>query len=185
MTSTKSSTETIVLGGGCFWCLETVYRQVEGVTSVISGYAGGHVANPDYWTVASKASGHAEVVQVTFEPKVISLGDILEIFWAMHDPTSLDQQGYDKGPEYRSIILYDGDDQKSGVEASVKAAQKLFDKPIVTEVKPLDKFYEAEAEHQNFYESGQRPDYCQVVINPKLAKLRQKFAARLKAKEAS
>jgi peptide-methionine (S)-S-oxide reductase len=185
MTDTASHSETIVLGGGCFWCLETLYRRIEGVERVVSGYAGGFVPNPSYMVVASRLSGHAEVVQVTFDPKTISLADILDIFWAMHDPTTKDRQGVDTGPEYRSIILYDGDEQKKAVEASLASAQKLFDNPIVTEIKPLDKFYEAEAEHQNFYESGQRPDYCQVVINPKLAKLRQKFASRLKAKEAT
>jgi peptide-methionine (S)-S-oxide reductase len=175
--------QSIVLGAGCFWCLDTIYRQVGGVTKVVSGYAGGDAPDPDYWTVASKTSGHAEVVQVTFSPKTISLEDILEIFWIMHDPTSKDRQMYDVGPEYRSIILYADEEQKRVVDASKIKAQKLFDKPIVTEVAPLKKFYEAEAEHQNFYASGQRPDYCQVIINPKLAKLRQKFASRLKRKD--
>lgn len=172
--------ETIVLGGGCFWCLDAVYRRVQGVTNVVSGYAGGHTPKPDYWRVASKTTGHAEVVQVTFDPKVISLRDLLDIFWTVHDPTVKDRQGYDVGPEYRSLILYRGEEQKRVAEASLKAAQELFDAPIVTEVKPLEAFYEAEAEHQDFYNSGQRPDYCEIVINPKLAKLRAKFAARLK-----
>ncbi len=183
MTKPTPTTDTIVLGAGCFWCLDTIYRQVAGVEKVVSGYAGGTTPNPDYWVVASKKSGHAEVIQVTFDPAVISLPDILEIFWVMHDPTSKDRQMYDEGPEYRSIILYQGDEQKTVVEASKVDAQKLFDKPIVTEIKPLDTFYEAEAEHQNFYESGQRPDYCQVIINPKLAKLREKFASSLKRKD--
>ncbi len=175
--------QSIVLGGGCFWCLDAVYRRVEGVSGVVSGYAGGHDPSPDYWAVASKKSGHAEVVQITFDAAVISLEDILEIFWVMHDPTSLDRQGYDVGPEYRSIILYHDEAQKKLVEASKAEAQKLFDKPIVTEIAPLKGFYEAEPEHQNFYASGRRPDYCQVIIDPKLAKLRQKFAARLKRKD--
>src|SRR6185369_14119840 len=185
MSETTPATQTIVLGGGCFWCLDTVYRQVEGIEKVVAGYAGGHAASPDYWKVASKKSGHAEVVQVTFSPKVIALADILDIFWAMHDPTTKDQQLYDVGPEYRSIILYNGPDQKKVIDASLSAAQKLFPKPIVTEVKPLEEFYEAEAENQNFYESGRRPDYCQVIINPKLAKLREKFASRLKRKDTA
>lgn len=153
----------ILLGGGCFWCLDAVYRQVEGVENVVAGYA-----------------GVIEVVQITFDPEIISLADILDIFWIMHDPTSRDRQMYDVGPAYRSIILYDGQAQKKVVEASRDTAQKLFDRPIVTEIKPLEKFREAGPEHQDFYNSGQRPDYCEVVINPKLAKLREKFAARLK-----
>ena len=128
--------ETIVLGGGCFWCLDAVYRRVQGVTNVVSGYAGGHTPKPDYWRVASKTTGHAEVVQVTFDPKVISLRDLLDIFWTVHDPTVKDRQGYDVGPEYRSLILYRGEEQKRVAEASLKAAQELFDAPIVTEVKP-------------------------------------------------
>ena len=180
MSHNQPTLETIVLGGGCFWCLDAVYRRVEGVTEVVSGYAGGHVPDPSYETVASKTSGHAEVVKVSFNPAVIPLADILDIFWSMHDPTSKDRQQYDVGPEYRSIILYSGDEQKQAVEQSLKSAQKLFDKPIVTEVKPLEEFYEASAEHQDFYNSGQRPDYCQIIIDPKLAKLRAKFTARLK-----
>ena len=180
MTKPTLKSQAVVLGAGCFWCLDAVYRRVQGVEKVVTGYAGGHVPDPTFRQVASKTSGHAEVVQVTFNPNVITLTDILEIFWVMHDPTSKDRQMYDEGPEYRSIILYQGDEQKTLIVASRTEAQKLFDKPIVTEVTPLEVFYEAEPEHQNFYQSGQRPDYCQVIINPKLAKLRQKFAARLK-----
>jgi peptide-methionine (S)-S-oxide reductase len=172
--------ETIVLGGGCFWCLDAVYRRVEGVSQVVAGYAGGFFPKPNYMAVATKMTGHAEVVQITFDPNVVSLEDILEIFWVIHDPTMKNRQMYDVGPEYRSIILYDGEDQHKVIEASVAEAQKLFEHPIVTEVKPLDKFYEAEDEHQDFYNSGQRPDYCQIVIDPKLAKLRAKFASKLK-----
>ncbi len=184
MDTPNPKTDTIVLGGGCFWCLDAVYRRVEGVERVVSGYAGGHVANPSYREVASQTSGHAEVVQVTFNPAVIPLADILDIFWVMHDPTTKDRQGPDVGPEYRSIILYDGEEQKRIVTASVQAAQKLWPSPVTTEVEPLDKFYEAEPEHQDFYNSGRRPDYCQFIINPKLAKLRQKFSSRLKQDEA-
>ncbi len=169
-----------MLGGGCFWCLDAVYRRVEGVIRVVSGYAGGHTPDPSYWRVASKTTGHAEVVQVTFDPSVISLRDILDIFWTLHDPTTKDRQGYDTGPEYRSTILYQGEEQWRVVEASLEAAGKLWAAPIVTEIKPLEAFYEAEAENQDFYNSGQRPDYCEIVINPKLAKLRAAFAARLK-----
>jgi peptide-methionine (S)-S-oxide reductase len=185
MNTPSLTTQSIVLGGGCFWCLDAVYRKIEGVTSVVAGYAGGHVPNPDYGKVASKTSGHAEVIEVVFEPKTISLKDILDIFWAMHDPTTKDRQGYDVGPEYRSIILYQGEVQKDAIEESIKTAQKLFDEPITTEVKALDKFYEAEPEHQNFYKSGMRPDYCQIIIDPKLAKLRQKFTTHLRKEEIS
>jgi peptide-methionine (S)-S-oxide reductase len=150
------------------------------VTEVVSGYAGGHWPKPNYMAVATKMTGHAEVVKITFDPKVISLADLLDIFWVVHDPTMKDRQMYDVGPEYRSIILFFDEDQHKVIEASIAEAQKLFDRPIVTEVKPLDKFNEAETEHQNFYESGQRPDYCQIIIDPKLAKLRAKFASKLK-----
>jgi peptide-methionine (S)-S-oxide reductase len=153
----------IILGGGCFWCLDAVYRQIEGVEKVVTGYA-----------------GVVEVVKLTFNPTTISLTDILDIFWSMHDPTSKDRQQYDVGPAYRSAIFYEGEQQRKVVEASLASAQKLFDKPIVTEIKPLEKFREAAPEHQDFYNSGNRPDYCEIVINPKLAKLRAKFAARLK-----
>jgi len=172
--------ESIVLGGGCFWCLDAVYRQVAGVSEVISGYAGGEMPNPSYLDVATKLTGHAEVVKLVFDPKIITLADLLEIFWVVHDPTMKGRQLYDIGPEYRSIILYQNEEQRRIVEESLKSAQKLYDKPIVTEVKSLSAFYEAEPEHQDFYSSGARPDYCQIVIDPKLAKLRQKFTARLK-----
>jgi peptide-methionine (S)-S-oxide reductase len=173
--------ETIILGGGCFWCLDAVYRRVEGVTEVVAGYAGGFWPKPNYLAVATKMTGHAEVVKITFDPEVTSLADLLDIFWVIHDPTMKDRQMYDVGPEYRSIILYEGDEQKQVIGKSLSEAQKLFDKPIVTEIKPLEKFYEAEPEHQDFYNSGRRPDYCQVVIDPKLSKLRAKFASKLKA----
>src|SRR5262245_40735520 len=123
MTHTTHSTETIVLGGGCFWCLDAVYRRVQGVQAAVSGYAGGHTKDPDYWAVAGKTTGHAEVVKVTFDPAVIPLADILDIFWSMHDPTTKDRQGPDVGPEYRSIILYQGDEQKRVIETSIAEAQ--------------------------------------------------------------
>ena len=180
MNTVPGQLETIVLGGGCFWCLDAVYRRVQGVTNVVSGYAGGTLRDPSYMDVATKATGHAEVVEVTFNPKLISLADLLDIFWVIHDPTMKDRQMYDVGPEYRSIILYQGDKQRRIVENSLVSAQKLFDKPIVTEVVPLEHFYEAEPEHQDFYNRGARPDYCQIIIDPKLAKLRSKFASKLK-----
>lgn len=172
--------EQIVLGGGCFWCLEATYQLVKGVESVVSGYAGGTTDNPDYWSIHGGSSGHAEVVQVTFDPKIIGLKEVLDIFWTIHDPTTQNQQGNDVGPEYRSMILYADDQQKQIVEASRGAAQKLYDNPIVTEIKPLERFYEAEEEHQNFYKKHPEAAYCQVIINPKLAKLQKAFATKLK-----
>ena len=180
MSTRQPATETIVLGGGCFWCLDAIYRRVEGVEKVVSGYAGGHTTNPDYWQVASTTTGHAEVVHVMFNPSVIGLTDILDIFWAMHDPTTKDRQGHDIGPEYRSIILYTNAEQKRVIDASLQAAQKLWPNPIVTEIKPLENFYEAEEEHQDYFRKNPNQGYCQVIINPKLAKLRKKFASRIK-----
>jgi peptide-methionine (S)-S-oxide reductase len=180
-----AQSEAIVLGGGCFWCLEAAYQMVAGVTDVVPGYAGGHTKNPDYWSVAGKTTGHAEVVRVTFDPQIIPLEGILEIFWGIHDPTTKDRQGHDVGPEYRSIILYGSGAQKATAEASLQAAQALWENPIVTEVKPLDIFYEAEPEHHNYFQKNPNLAYCQIVINPKIAKLRAHFASRLKRESAS
>lgn len=167
--------ETITLGGGCFWCLEAVYQQLEGVHSVVSGYMGGHVKNPTYEQVIQKNTGHVEVVQVVYDPKKIPTTDVLAWFWELHDPTSKDQQGADKGPQYRSVVFYHSDAQKKATEASMKAAQKLFKKPIVTEVRKADPFYVAEDYHQNFYFlNRKRNGYCRVVIQPKLLKLKLK-----------
>lgn len=170
--------ESIVLGGGCFWCLHASYGLVRGVNKVTQGYAGGTRVNPTYEQVYMDNDGHAEVVRVAFDPDIISLDNILEIFWTIHDPTTLNRQGPDVGPSYRSIILFTDDAQKAVVEASIIKAQEVWSDPIVTEVKPLDKFYLAE-DYQNDYETT-RPDYCQIVINPKLDKLRAKFASKLK-----
>ncbi len=171
--------EKIVLGGGCFWCLHASYGLIDGVSEVTQGYAGGSEENPNYQQVSMGMTGHAEVVQVVFDPVVIALDDILEIFWTIHDPTTLNRQGPDVGPQYRSIILYDGEAQKAIIETAMHKAQAVWDDPIVTEIKPLMTFHSAE-EYQYDYETS-RPDYCQVIINPKLAKLRAKFASRLKA----
>ncbi|HEY6736901.1 MAG TPA: peptide-methionine (S)-S-oxide reductase MsrA [Candidatus Saccharimonadia bacterium] len=177
--STSAQSESIVLGGGCFWCLEAAYQMVRGITNVVPGYAGGHTTDPDYWKVASKTTGHAEVVRLEFDPAIISFADILHIFWAIHDPTTPDRQGNDVGPEYRSLILYGSDAQRAAAEASRAEAQALWPDPIVTEIKPLEHFYEAEEEHHNYFKKHPNQAYCQVVINPKLAKLRAKFADRL------
>lgn len=170
-------TESIVLGGGCFWCLDALYRRVKGVTKVTSGYAGGDKQNPNYWDLHKPGNSHAEVVKVEFDPKVIALETILEIFWVMHDPTTLNQQGHDIGLEYRSIILFSSLVQKEEVEKSIeKTAKKLWSKPLTTEIKQLEKFWPAEEEQQNFFNKNPEQGYCQIIINPKLAKFKQKFS---------
>jgi peptide-methionine (S)-S-oxide reductase len=175
----SNQTQSIVLGGGCFWCLDAAYRLIKGVTHVTSGYAGGHVPNPTIEEVYSQTTGHAEVVKIEFNPKAISLDDILDIFWTQHDPTSLNRQMYDVGPEYRSIILYSNSAQKEVIIRSKDKAQKLWDKKIVTEVVPLDTFYPADDDQQDFYKKNPEKSYCQMIINPKLAKLRAKHAKLL------
>lgn len=168
--------ESIVLGGGCFWCLDALYRRIKGVLEVTSGYAGGVKKNPSYWDLHSPGNTHAEVIRVTFDPDLISLQTILEVFWAMHDPTTLNQQGNDVGIEYRSIILYGNEAQKEIVEASIEnTAKKLWDKPITTEVKSLEEFWPAEEEHQDYFNKNPEQGYCQIIINPKIIKLRKKF----------
>lgn len=174
--------EVATLGGGCFWCLEAIYLDVQGVERVVSGYAGGHVPNPTYEEVCGKKTGHAEVVQVHFDPSVISYDDILYIFWRIHDPTTLNRQGNDVGPQYRSAIFYHGEAQKAAAErslAEVKAAG-VWPDPIVTEIVPLDAFYEAEGYHQNYFNRNPYQPYCQYVIDPKVRKFRKSFQAKLK-----
>lgn len=173
--------ETIVLGGGCFWCLEASYQIINGVTKVVPGYSGGDFKNPSYQDLHRTETGHTEVVKVSFDTSVISLDDVLDIFWTIHDPTTLNRQGADVGPEYRSIILYSNNEQKNTAEQSIKRTQKLWDKPIVTELKQLDKFYEAEEIHHNYFKKNSSQAYCQIVINPKLEKLREKFSEKLKS----
>jgi len=169
------------LGGGCFWCLEAVYQEVDGVESVVSGYAGGHVPNPSYRQVCTGDTGHAEVTQITYDPSVISYRDLLEIFFTIHNPTTKDRQGPDVGPQYRSIILYHDEEQKATAETVIKELDEdVFDDGIVTEVEPLDTFYEAEEEHQDYYRNNASLPYCQSVISPKVSKLRQKHADKLR-----
>lgn len=179
----RSNEEKATLGGGCFWCLEAAYQQIEGVKHVVSGYAGGHTENPSYRAVCSGETGHAEVVQVTYDPDQVSYRDLLEVFFTIHDPTQLNRQGADVGTQYRSAIFYHSDDQRQTAESMIEhfEAEGLYDGPIVTEIEPLDTFYEAEAKHQNYYQSNPSAAYCQTVINPKLAKLRDKHQARLRA----
>lgn len=173
------SLEQIVLGGGCFWCLEAAYQLVNGVEEVKNGYAGGTTENPSYWDLHKTGNDHAEVVEVTFDTNVISLKEILEIFFVIHDPTTVNRQGNDRGPEYRSIILYNDERQKQIAQKSIKKAQELWPNPIVTEITKLSKFYVAEAEQQNYFINHPEQAYCQIIINPKLAKLQAKFANKL------
>lgn len=183
MNEIVSTKEVTTLGGGCFWCLEAVYVDLIGVESVVSGYAGGHVPNPTYEQVCGKNTGHAEVVQLTFDPTVISFREILEVFFTIHDPTTPNRQGNDVGPQYRSAIFYHNDTQKEVAEAVIAAfnATKIWPNVIVTEVEPLDIFYVAEGYHQDYYENNPYQPYCQVVVAPKVAKFRKKFADKRKS----
>jgi len=165
--------ETATIGGGCFWCVEAVYEGLEGVESVVSGYAGGTKADPTYDDVCGGNTGHAEVVQIVYDPAVISYAEILERFWVAHDPTTLNRQGADVGTQYRSIILYASEDQRAAAERSVKEAQKEFSSRIVTELKPLTRFYPAEEYHQDYYAKNPNAGYCAFVIRPKLEKLKK------------
>jgi len=173
--------ESIVLGGGCFWCLDAAYRRVKGVVQVTSGYAGGHWPNPTYERVVTGTTGHAEVVKVDFDPETISLATILKIFWTLHDPTTLNRQGHDIGTQYRSIILFDSAQKQAEISKSIKeTAVPLWGENITTEVVPLEKFYPAEEYHQDYFNKKPEQGYCQVIINPKLQKLTKKFAQLLK-----
>jgi peptide-methionine (S)-S-oxide reductase len=172
--SGSSKTERITFGGGCFWCIEAVFARLDGVKSTVSGYAGGKTANPTYKEVCNGDTGHAEVVQIVFYPAKTSFEKMLEIFWAAHDPTTLNRQGADVGTQYRSAIFYETEAQKIAAEKSKKAAQKEFSSPIVTEIAPLTKFYPAEDYHQAYFELNGRQPYCQAVIAPKLRKLIEK-----------
>lgn len=173
--------ESITVGGGCFWCTEAVFQEVRGVHSVVSGYTGGTApGKPTYREICSGLTGHAEVVQVTFDPRVISLYDILEIFMTTHDPTTLNRQGADVGTQYRSVIYYADENQKSIAENVLNDMTRLYEDAIVTEISPLGVFYEAEDYHQDYYKNNSSQGYCQVVINPKLAKLRKLHAAKTK-----
>ncbi|HUC20833.1 MAG TPA: peptide-methionine (S)-S-oxide reductase MsrA [Candidatus Polarisedimenticolaceae bacterium] len=171
--------ETITLGAGCFWCTEASYQMIKGVTKVESGYAGGSVPHPSYEAVYSGKTGHAEVAQVTFDPKVVSLDDILNVFWTVHDPTTLNRQGSDVGIAYRSIILYNSEEQRRTAEKSKQKVGSLWPDPIVTEIVPLTDFYRAEEHHQNYYRNNPNQRYCELIINPKLQKLRETFASKL------
>ena len=178
-----STEQTTTLGGGCFWCLEAVYQEMQGVSAVVSGYMGGHVANPTYQQVCGGDTGHVEVTQLTFDPAAVSFDSILEVFFAIHDPTSWDRQGNDAGPQYRSVIFYHGEAQRAAAEAMISrlTSEGAYSAPIVTEVRPATVFYPAEEYHQRYFESHPNQPYCAFVVSPKVQKFRRKFAARLRA----
>jgi len=178
----NTNLQTVTLAGGCFWCLEAVYDEIKGVQGVESGYAGGHIDNPTYRAVCNGDTGHAEVVQVHFDPNVVSYRDLLNVFFAIHDPTTLNRQGADVGTQYRSAIFYHDDDQKKIAEELIKDlnAQKIWDKPIVTKVEKLDKFYMAEDYHQEYFARNPYQPYCMAVVAPKVSKFRKHFLEMLK-----
>ena len=170
------------LAGGCFWCLEAVYVELEGVEKVVSGYAGGAIPNPSYEQVCSGRTGHAEIVQVTFDPGVVTYEDLLGVFFTIHDPTTLNRQGNDVGTQYRSAIFYHDDEQKAAAEQAIReiTEARIWSRPIVTEIVPLTDFYAAEAYHQDYFKNNPYQPYCQVVVAPKVAKFRKQYFSRLK-----
>jgi peptide-methionine (S)-S-oxide reductase len=179
----SKQSQIATLAGGCFWCLEAVFDELKGVDSVESGYTGGTVPNPSYQEVCTGSTGHAEAVQVTFDPSILSYRDLLKVFFTIHDPTTLNRQGADEGTQYRSAIFYHDETQKKTAEEVVSEMGKagIWDDPIVTELVPFDKFYMAEEYHQEYFASNPRQPYCRVVIAPKVAKFRKAFVAELKA----
>jgi peptide-methionine (S)-S-oxide reductase len=176
------TTEVATFGGGCFWCLEAAFLELDGVLEVQSGYAGGHVENPDYRTVCTGTTGHAEVVQVTYDPDRITYDDLLNVFFTIHDPTTPDRQGNDVGPQYRSIILYHDEAQAEAARRTIERLEQeqVWSDPIVTEVVPLRAFYPAEPEHNRYYERNPNQPYCTFVVAPKVAKVRKEFFDRLR-----
>lgn len=181
--STEQSGELATLAGGCFWCLEAVYKELRGVERVVSGYAGGHTERPTYREVCEGTTGHAEVVQITFDPSAVSYKELLEVFFTIHDPTTLNRQGADVGTQYRSAIFYHSPEQRETAEQTIAEmeAARVWDSPIVTEVVPLDRFYPAEDYHQDYFEKNPSQPYCSAVVAPKVSKFRKLFLDRLKA----
>jgi peptide-methionine (S)-S-oxide reductase len=177
------SMEVATLGGGCFWCIEAAFNEIKGVVNVESGYAGGEVASPTYEQVCTGTTGHAEAVQVTFDPNLVSFKEILEIFFTTHDPTTLNRQGADVGTQYRSVIFYHNEKQKETAEQVIAEleAEKVWDSPIVTQIEPFKNFYKAEEYHRRYFSRHPEAAYCRVVIAPKIAKLRKKYREKLKA----
>jgi peptide methionine sulfoxide reductase msrA/msrB len=180
LTKVKATEEKIVLGGGCFWCTEALFQDIKGVKSVTSGYSGGHIVNPTYKEVCSELTGHAEVIEITYDPTIISIRDLIYLHLITHDPTTLNRQGADKGTQYRSVIFYKTDAEKEIAESVIVEAQELYPEKIVTEVVPFSVYYKAEAYHQNYFNSNPDAGYCSMVIAPKVNKFRSKFLAILK-----
>ena len=178
----NNNLETATLGGGCFWCLEAIYKELKGVLSVESGYAGGHVQNPTYKQVCTGNTGHAEVVQIQYNPTIITFKDLLNVFFTIHDPTTLNRQGADIGTQYRSVIFYHNETQRKIAESSIKELEQknLWENPIVTEISPFQMFFRAEDYHQDYYLNNANQPYCQVVIAPKISKFRKKFLEQLR-----
>jgi peptide-methionine (S)-S-oxide reductase len=181
-TNGDNNNEVAVFGGGCFWCTEAVFTEIKGVTSVVSGYSGGHTENPTYYQVCAEKTGHAEVVRVEFDPSQITFSQLLEVFFATHDPTTVNRQGADQGARYRSVILHTSDAQNDQALEFIKAldASGTENGPVVTEIAQFERFFAAEAEHMQFYLNNPGSMYCQIVISPKVAKVRQKFAKSLR-----
>lgn len=177
--SLPDTTEIATLGAGCFWCVEPLFQELNGVLKVESGYSGGRNPNPSYKEVCSGLSGHAEVIQITFNPEIISFREILEVFFTVHNPTTLNRQGNDVGTQYRSVIYYHSAQQKDIAEEIKLASKEIWDDPIVTEISAFDQFYVAEAYHQNYYKANPNQGYCSIVIAPKVKKFRQKWASKL------
>ena len=178
--ATSTATETLTLGGGCFWCLEAVFDELKGVSSVESGYAGGHVVNPNYEQVSAGGTGHAEVVQITFDPRVVSRDVILQAYFTIHDPTTLNRQGNDVGEQYRSVAFYRNAEQKAAIEKAIMDAGTHWNGTVVTQVEPFRQFYKAENYHQEYFKLHGTQPYCQLVVAPKVAKFRKIFHDRLK-----
>ncbi|WP_432419559.1 peptide-methionine (S)-S-oxide reductase MsrA [Flavobacterium marginilacus] len=182
---TQSNFETITLGGGCYWCVEAVYENLKGVKTVVSGFSGGKTTNPSYEEVCSGTTGHAEVVQITFDKNVTSLDEIFKVFFTVHDPTTLNRQGADRGTQYRSVIFYNDEEQKKEAQSIIAELNKakVYQNPIVTTVEPFTKFYKAEDYHQNYYANNKNQPYCQMVIQPKIEKFEKVFKDKLKTKK--
>jgi peptide-methionine (S)-S-oxide reductase len=178
----SGKTESAVIGGGCFWCVEAQYKMLKGVQKVVSGYAGGTLDNPTYKQVCNGDTGHAEVIRIDYDPDIITFKDIIDLFWLAHDPTTLNRQGNDEGPQYRSTIMYSSEEQKKIAEASMAEAQKEIQGKIVTEIVPLKKFYPAEDNHQDYFANNPYQGYCRVVVSPKVAKFKKKLEEKAKLK---
>lgn len=179
----NTNIESVIFGGGCFWCVEAVFQLLKGVLSVTSGYAGGAMPRPNYSDVSTGISGHAEVIKIEFDASIIRLEDLLAVFFTSHDPTTLNRQGNDTGTQYRSAIFYNSEEQKVAIEKYIKKLEdeKTFPSPIVTEISPVKDFYPAEKYHQNYYQNNRQQPYCQIMIDPKVVKLRKQYAYLLKS----